>query len=261
MKPRILSWNVRGLNKRRKRLRISNLLRDWKADVICFQETKLKSLSRSVLHSLWRCNHFDWCSLDSSGASGGILIMWDTRAVEMVEKCVGEFTLAVSFKNVADNFVWAFAGVYGPNSGFDRRRLWDELAGLCSWWSLPWCIGGDFNVTRFSSERSGDVRLCSAMIEFSNFIADQSLLDLPLAGGSSTWSIAQDPPMWSRIDRFLVSHDWEARFPLVSQKRLSRPISDHFSILLDCGDVSRGRRPFKFENMWLKEEGFMGLVK
>jgi exonuclease III len=119
MKPRILSWNMRGLNKRRKRLRISNLLRDWKADVIYFQETKLKSLSRSVLRSLWRCNHFDWCSLDASGASGGILIMWDTRVVEMVEKCVGEFTLAVSFKNVVDNFVWAFAWVYGPNSGFD----------------------------------------------------------------------------------------------------------------------------------------------
>jgi hypothetical protein len=67
--------------------------------------------------------------------------------------------------------------------------------------------------------------------------------------------------MWSRIDRFLVSHDWEAWFPLVSQKRLSCPISDHFPILLDCGDVSRGKRPFKFENMWLKEEGFVGLVK
>jgi hypothetical protein len=132
---------------------------------------------------------------------------------------------------------------------------------LCSWWSLPWCIGGDFNVTRFSSERSGDIHLCSAMIEFSGFIANQSLLDLPLAEGSSTWSIAQDPPMWSRIDRFLVSHDWEAWFPLVSQKRLSRLISDHFPILLDCGNVSRGRRPFKFENMWLKEEGFVGLVK
>jgi hypothetical protein len=44
MKPRINSGNVRGLNKRRKRLRISNLLRDWKADVSCFQETMLKSL-------------------------------------------------------------------------------------------------------------------------------------------------------------------------------------------------------------------------
>jgi exonuclease III len=42
MKPKILSWNVRGLNNRRKRLRICNLLKDWKVDIICLQETKVK---------------------------------------------------------------------------------------------------------------------------------------------------------------------------------------------------------------------------
>lgn len=86
-------------------------------------------------------------------------------------------------------------------------------------------------------------------------------MDLSLAGGSFTWLISHDPPVWSRIDRFLVSHDWEVRFPLVSQKRLSRLYSDHFPTLLDCGDVSRGSRPFKFENMWLKVEEYVGLVK
>jgi exonuclease III len=141
-----------GVEQEEKTLRVSNLLKDWKVDVICFQETKLHSLSRYVVRSLWRCNHIDWCTLDSSGASGGILIMWDTRVVEKVDECVEEFTLAVFVKNIADNFAWAFAGVYGPNSGSDRRRLWDELAGICSWWDSLWCIGGDFNVTRFPSE-------------------------------------------------------------------------------------------------------------
>jgi hypothetical protein len=90
MKPRILSWNVRGLNKRRKRLRISNLLRDWKVDIICLQETKVHGMSRSIVRSLWSCNHVDWCCLDSCGASGGILIMWDKRVVEKVDVCLGE---------------------------------------------------------------------------------------------------------------------------------------------------------------------------
>jgi hypothetical protein len=49
MKPRILSWNVRGLNKRSKCIRISNLLRDWKVDIICFQETKGSWYVRVVL--------------------------------------------------------------------------------------------------------------------------------------------------------------------------------------------------------------------
>jgi exonuclease III len=130
MKPRILSWNVRGLNKMSKHLRISNLLRDWKVDIICFQGTKVHGMASSFVRSLWGCNRVDWYCLDSSGTSGGILIMWDKRVVEKVDVCLGEFTLAVSLRNVADRFIWAFAGVYGPNSGFDRRLLRDELAGI-----------------------------------------------------------------------------------------------------------------------------------
>jgi exonuclease III len=48
MKPKILSWNVRGLNERDKRLRIRSLLRDWKVDIVCLQETKLEFVSRAV---------------------------------------------------------------------------------------------------------------------------------------------------------------------------------------------------------------------
>ena len=84
---------------------------------------------------------------------------------------------------------------------------------------------------------------------------------MPLAGGRFTWSLAQDPPKWSRIDRFLISPDWEARFPSMAQKRLPRICSNHFSLLLDSVNGPRGKRPFKFENMWLKKEGFGALVK
>jgi hypothetical protein len=59
--------------------------------------------------------------------------MWDKRVVEKVDVYLGDFTLSVSFKNIVDRFVWAFAGVSSPNSGNDRRLLCDELAGILSW--------------------------------------------------------------------------------------------------------------------------------
>jgi hypothetical protein len=47
----------------------------------------------------------------------------------------------------------------------------------------------------------------------------------------------------------------------VSQRRLTRLFSDHFPLLLDCGTSRGGNRYFKFENMWLKYEGFVEQVK
>jgi hypothetical protein len=78
-------------------------------------ETKMEVITREVVRSLWGCQHVDWCFMGASGASGGILIMWDRRVVEKVDDCVGRYTLAVSLRNVDDNFLWAFGGVYGPN--------------------------------------------------------------------------------------------------------------------------------------------------
>ncbi|RVX06577.1 V-type proton ATPase subunit a1 [Vitis vinifera] len=63
------------------------------------------------------------------------------------------------------------------------------------------------------------------------------------------------------LDRFLVSEDWESRFSGVVQSTLSIPVSDHYPILLDVGGVRSGPLPFRFENMWLKEEGFKDLLK
>jgi hypothetical protein len=94
--------------------------------------------------------------------------MWDKRVVEKLDVCFGEFTLAISFRNVVDQLVRVFVGVYGSNSGIDRRLLWDELAGILSWWSMPWCIGGDFNVTQFLSERSGE----GSMFAMRDFISE-----------------------------------------------------------------------------------------
>ena len=57
-----------------------------------------------------------------------------------------------------------------------------------------------------------------------------------------------------------MSADWEEKFPSVCQRRLSRLLSDHFPILLEGGNLHGGKKPFRFENMWLKDEGFLERV-
>ena len=65
----------------------------------------------------------------------------------------------------------------------------------------------------------------------------------------------------SRIDRTLVSVDWVDHFGNVSQRVLPHVTFDHCPLLVEAGAVGRGRCAFKFENMWLKVEGFVKRVK
>lgn len=75
IKPKIVSWNIRGLNETNKRSQIKNLLQEWKPDIVCFQETKLKFISRRLIQSLWSCPYVYWIYLALYGASRGVLLM------------------------------------------------------------------------------------------------------------------------------------------------------------------------------------------
>lgn len=46
--------------------------------------------------------------------------------------------------------------VYGPNLDVFYDQFWCELNDAFLFWGDPWCVWGDFNVIRFSHERTGD---------------------------------------------------------------------------------------------------------
>ena len=115
MSLQLLSWNVRGLNNPQKREVCKNLPKEWKCDVVCYQETKLSSLNSSVVRSLWGSPFLDWIALDAINTVGGVLLVWDKRVYEIVECVIGQFSINVLLKGVVDDFVWACLGVHGPN--------------------------------------------------------------------------------------------------------------------------------------------------
>ena len=70
-----------------------------------FRKQKMEFVIRREIRSLWGCQHLDWLYLGFIGASGGVLVMWDKRMVEKIDKAVGRFFVSCKFKNVVDHFV------------------------------------------------------------------------------------------------------------------------------------------------------------
>ena len=137
-------------------------------------------------------------------------------------------------------------------------RIWGAIRGM---WGDSWCIGGDFHVLRFPGKRNREGRWTGTMRRFPQIIDELELKDLPLQGGVFTWIGGPGNQRMARLDRFLITDDWDNYFGNATQSTLPRPFSDHFPILLiGGGSLVRGPTPFRFENMWLKTEGFKILI-
>ena len=123
MKVKILSWNVRGANDSSKRKVIKTFIRNQRVDLICIQETKIQSMSESIVRSLGSGRFLNWKVVNAKGASGGILICWDRRSLDILDWEEERFTLSCRFRNVENGVVWVFTGVYGLFSKVERDEL------------------------------------------------------------------------------------------------------------------------------------------
>ena len=69
-------------------------------------------------------------ALDADQTAGGVLMIWDRRALEKLKVMVGHFFVLVRWQGIGDGFTWACCGVYGPNDNNLRGQMWDELIGI-----------------------------------------------------------------------------------------------------------------------------------
>ena len=167
MKVRILSWNVRGANDAAKRKVLKAFIKMQRANIVCLPETKIKDVSKGLIRSLGVGRFLDWAALRAEGASGGIIIFWDSHVLQLLEKEEGNYTLSCRLKNIEDGFISVFIGVYGPTGYGSRDDLWEEMGAIRGLWGDLWCVGGDFNVIRFPNERNREGRIMGSMRHFS----------------------------------------------------------------------------------------------
>ena len=167
---------------------IKVFLRIQRLDLFCLQETKVQMMIEGLVRSLGSSRFLSWEALDAVGIAGGVLIVWDKRSLELVDKVVGLFFVSCKFRSLEDGFIWVFTGGLWASFWEGRYSFWEELGAIRGLWENLWCIGGDFNVIQFPCERNMLGGLNSTVPLFSEVIDDLELVDLPLLGGSFTWS-------------------------------------------------------------------------
>ncbi len=114
---------------------------------------------------------------------------------------------------------------------------------------------GDFNLTRGLHERKRRIWCGKLMSMFSDLVSKLELIDLPMGNQRFTWSNMQSTPMLAKMDRFLISTEWDQAFPLSKVVALPRVTSDHSSILF-TGWTELPPPGFRFEDAWLLRADF-----
>jgi exonuclease III len=109
---KIITWNIRGLNGRSKQRILRDCIKTENPDILMIQETKCAGAEVEIIFQcIWRgC---DFVQTDSSGASGGLAILWNPNTT----------TLSRSFSTIGT--ITTHFEVIGSNQeGTCHQRLW-----------------------------------------------------------------------------------------------------------------------------------------
>ncbi|KAK1309278.1 hypothetical protein QJS10_CPA09g00767 [Acorus calamus] len=169
----------------------------------------------------------EWAFKEARGAAGGILFCWNSSYWRVVDRSVGRHSLSILLEDKQTGTKWGCSGVYGPHEDAERATLWEELSSIRAQWGVPVTFMGDFNVLRRAEERNRGGEVSPAMVQFSDWIEEEGLIDLPISNHAYTWSNMREEPSLARLDRILVDDEWESTHPSCFVQGLPRAVSDH----------------------------------
>ncbi|XP_024196036.1 uncharacterized protein LOC112199223 [Rosa chinensis] len=254
----ILIWNCQGIVNRKTRHALKLLIQKHQVHAVFLSETHCtkeqhKSLPRSV--GLQNIIHFDRVDRAS-----GLAFLYDD-SISVNVRDVNYFYIDVDVKDSSE-VQWRFTGFYGHPETEQRHISWDLLRSLAGNASIKWVVAGDFNEILDLGEKSGGrLRSLNQMNAFRQALLDCNMEDMGAAGGSFTWS---DSNTKERLDRGVCSPGWWAEFGFSRIINLPLSRSDHVPLLLEVHKEHvvnyRGRRRFRFEEMWCSHESFSQVV-
>lgn len=191
----ILSWNIRGINSNGKWDAVHDKIEESSCSVFCLQETKKEPFDQQFVRKFapWRHDCFDF--VPSIGASGGILIGWNSSHFvgQVIDKQAFGITISFTSSHNMDNR--NLTTVYGPCIEPARSEFinWFKNHHIAD--SDNWLFLGDFNFYRSLLNRNKPGGNLADIFVFNDAIRHLGLVELQLKGRAYTWSNMQNDPL------------------------------------------------------------------
>jgi exonuclease III len=151
----VLIWNLRGLNDKKHRDMVHQVVQSYQPVVVCLQETKLSHISQRDVLSFLGQNFSSFVDLLAQGTRGGILVAWRDGSFNVERYRVHRHSVSVLFQEDGQQSWW-FSGIYGPHEDAEKPAFLDELREVRSFCAGPWMLAGDFNMIYRSEDKSND---------------------------------------------------------------------------------------------------------
>lgn len=145
---------MRGLNSDIRQKEVFNKINESECDVICLQETKCESFDWRLIRKFCPKRFDSFAYSPSVGASGGIIILWNSAVFAGLLVETQRFGVVIKFSSVHNNDSWVLVSVYGPCSGLERDLFVSWLYNLQIPSDENWLLLGDFNFIRSPDNRN-----------------------------------------------------------------------------------------------------------
>ena len=239
-----LFWNIRGIGKGEKVLTLRKMLVSHKISFLALVETKHKRSLKRRIKRVWGNEDYEMCEAFASDTnSGGLVAIWDSTILNITNKICSDRWILLEGSIINTNFECSIGVIYGPNDRAGRRHVFAEIKSAIISINKPTLLLGDFNVILHSWERVGPFRCDRRVKDFSDWIRDLDLIDIPLQGMKFTWRRNESK---SKLDRGLCCNEWFLKFSFLKLMGLKRTSSDHNPLLLLLEDYHNwGPKPFR----------------
>ena len=256
----ILCWNIRGINGVEKWDALKKKIEESTCAIICLQETKRESFDHRFIRNFVprRFDKYDF--IPSVGASGGIIVIWNSTIFNGVTIEKHSFAMRLSFTSLHNMEQWSLINLYGPCQEPARSDFISWLRNLQIDPLENWMILGDFNFYRSLEDRNRPGGNVQDIFIFNDVIGHLGLVELPIKGRSYTWSNMQKNPLLEQLDWFFTSINWTTHYPNTMVQPLARITSDHIPCKISIGTSIPRSNIFRFENFWPLLPGFFETV-